>query len=838
MGPIKPNEQSPLYFQRKKAETILETMAKYPLTVVTAPTGYGKTVLTKNFIAARKKKVCWLVLNRGDNSLKYFWGKLLRELKKSDEALADSFALHGFPSTAEQLAGFFDLFLKSKFAAQERYIILDNYQYINNPHIHDFIRFIAQEQVEGMHIFLLTRATVPYRFLECSVDKIMGVVRAPDFEFSADEIQSFFDFNGCEITREQAEIIHRYSQGWITAIYLMLLHYQQSGQICIPNNLKSLVEGTMYTRYNDEIRSFLKKLSVMETYTAEAATYITENKNAAHLLDELIYQNSFIRYNQKLRVYLMHPVFRAFLHQKLMSENREEFAHLNQRVGEYMLHHESRVRGLEWLYRAGDNDGILRFLRDKPFKVWKEIESAELIRYFTTLTEELKLTHYATYLRFILFLAADNRLRLAQTLVREATELYQESWLSRNDVDRRLRGEIYTVESLCYSFQPRKSVGFLRKAAALLPDGSEIAGRDAMSAVECISLLTVAHEESGNLQGTVELSEEISQTLFRLTGAYGYGGTEFCRAEYHWWRGELKEAEELFYTALQKAQSQDHLPVALRCVCFLIRKLMFNGSYEKIQSLMRLHGKLLAEEKNDDFVQLCDGFIHSVNTVLGSGSTLAEWEQPEESSEEDIARKEPVWKQLAAADHAVLLQNWPEVLRLCRKIKPYFTQHNKILGLIYTNIFEAIATTRLYVADYGKAYLRAALELALPDRLVMPFVINCETTTELLQSIKEDTPADSAFIDEILALSRLYRKGLQALRKDLNPCEEQVEFTPREKEMISYLINCQSNKEIAYNMGVKIGTVKKMMYNIFQKLEVNCRAGAIKKIMDSDLDIS
>ncbi len=837
MEPIKSNEQSPLYFPRKNAEITIETMLQYPLTAITAPMGYGKTALLRNYLIGRKKLTCWLVLNQGDNSLKYFWGKMLRELGKVDKMLAEALVLYGFPSTVDKLAGFFDLFLKSEFASQERYIVFDNYQYIHNPQIHNFIQFIAQEQIEGMHLFILTRNSVPGNFLECSISKIMGVMHAQEFEFSAEEIQEFFCFNGCKITAEQANKFYLYSQGWITAIYLMMLNYQQTGEINIPGNLEKLVEATMYAQYDEKIRSFLKMLSAVENCTAEAAAYITGNENAGNILKKLVCQNSFIKYNQKPHIYLMHPVLRTFLYRKLMSGNREEAARLNRRAGEYMLYHESHVQGLEMLYKAGANEEIVKFLKDKPFDVWKEVEIEDLIRYFSTLDQDLKMMYYVTYLRFILFIAADNRFELAQLLILDAMDLYKESWLSRNDGDRHLRGEIYLVEAVCYAFQPRKALESLRLADELLSKGSEIIDRNAAVALECISLLGIAHEERGNLCGAVGLCQEISERLLRLTGSYGCGASELCRAEYHWWRGELKDAEKLLYVALQKAQTLEQTPIVLRCVYFLIRKLMFDGSHEKIQNLMQLQHQVLMSGRNYEFIQLYNMYGNMINTALGDLHNLAEWKLTEEAPAKNLARRELVWKYLTMAEISVSLQNWQEVIFLCQKTKPHFINNYKIIGLIYTNIFEAVANMHLYTADFGKVYLRAALELAQPDGIIIPFVLNCENIMELLNLLKKDREVDAAFIDAILELSQQYQKGLQTICKNLNPKEERVDFTPREKEMISYLMNCQSNKEIAYNMGVKIGTVKKMMYNIFQKLQVNCRASAIKKIMNCEIEL-
>lgn len=118
----------------------------------------------------------------------------------------------------------------------------------------------------------------------------------------------------------------------------------------------------------------------------------------------------------------------------------------------------------------------------------------------------------------------------------------------------------------------------------------------------------------------------------------------------------------------------------------------------------------------------------------------------------------------------------------------------------------------------------------------MPFAEYAENIFGLLQLIQPDETLSREFLNCVTQLCRRRMDGLAAISKKMS-VPKPSEFTPREKELMRNLINCESNKEIAYNMGVKIGTVKKMMYNVFQKLDVNCRSGAVKKIISCKIEI-
>ena len=52
-------------------------------------------------------------------------------------------------------------------------------------------------------------------------------------------------------------------------------------------------------------------------------------------------------------------------------------------------------------------------------------------------------------------------------------------------------------------------------------------------------------------------------------------------------------------------------------------------------------------------------------------------------------------------------------------------------------------------------------------------------------------------------------------------------LTPRELDVARLVLACKSNKQIAHELGIKVGTVKAMMYNIFRKLEITNRVALV-----------
>ena len=56
-------------------------------------------------------------------------------------------------------------------------------------------------------------------------------------------------------------------------------------------------------------------------------------------------------------------------------------------------------------------------------------------------------------------------------------------------------------------------------------------------------------------------------------------------------------------------------------------------------------------------------------------------------------------------------------------------------------------------------------------------------------------------------------------------------LTRREREILQLISKGSTNKSIAHTLGIAEGTVKKTIYNAYQKLQIQSRAEAVKYIL-------
>ena len=153
-----------------------------------------------------------------------------------------------------------------------------------------------------------------------------------------------------------------------------------------------------------------------------------------------------------------------------------------------------------------------------------------------------------------------------------------------------------------------------------------------------------------------------------------------------------------------------------------------------------------------------------------------------------------------------------------------------LLGQIYTYIFTAAANEKLFRYEAALEALRKALDMALPDGILIPFVENGDMIKQLLEKLYRN----GEYRESIPSLFELYAPYQQAVQRILVDyfTLKRPELTGREMEVARLVAQGLSNSEIGGKLFITQNTVKTMLKRIFEKLEINSRA-MLKQHIDS-----
>ena len=108
--------------------------------------------------------------------------------------------------------------------------------------------------------------------------------------------------------------------------------------------------------------------------------------------------------------------------------------------------------------------------------------------------------------------------------------------------------------------------------------------------------------------------------------------------------------------------------------------------------------------------------------------------------------------------------------------------------------------------------LTEAFEMALPDRMYLPFAENYEWIKKLLPNCCEQEARG-----EITELAHRMREGIAVIHAKTE------ELTPREKDVLKLLVAGQTNPEIMDTLHLSLSTVKKNVSAILRKFDIPSR---------------
>lgn len=193
---VVPAASHPL-ISRPRLSILLDESLKHPLTLVSAPAGFGKTTLLSTWGQAQPTSnalVAWVSLDEGDNDPQLFWTYILAAL---DQQQPERFApllkrlqSPQAPSLKYVLTALINLFVDS---AQHFVLILDDYHVITEQQIHTSLSFMIEHLPPHFHIILSVRADPPLSLSQLRAGRQVLEVRANQLCCTVEETGALFE---------------------------------------------------------------------------------------------------------------------------------------------------------------------------------------------------------------------------------------------------------------------------------------------------------------------------------------------------------------------------------------------------------------------------------------------------------------------------------------------------------------------------------------------------------------------------------------------------------------------------------------------------------------------
>lgn len=317
-----------------------------PLTLVSAPAGYGKSTLLAEWLSGCKDCAAWLSLDERDNSPLRFWTYFLAALQTVSESLGRG-AFTMLESAQEFDSQRFLTALVNEAAALERPIMLtlDDYHVISNADIHAGMNFLVEHLPPSLHLIIATRTDPPLPLSRLRVRRQVTEIRIADLRFDTDEASSFLnDLMNLQLTASDVRALETRTEGWVAGLQLAAISMQgrADAQAFIQNFtgsqhfvLEYLVEEVLQ-RQPQDLQNFLLETSILPRLSAPLCDAVTGEARGAEALAELHRRNLFvIPLDGEHTWFRYHHLFAEFLTSHLKRTRPADLPDLHRRAAQW-----------------------------------------------------------------------------------------------------------------------------------------------------------------------------------------------------------------------------------------------------------------------------------------------------------------------------------------------------------------------------------------------------------------------------------------------------------------------------------------------------------------------
>jgi len=816
------NTQSRYFSEQLTAA--LKKITDYPLTVIEAPMGYGKTTAVKEYITNSDFEVLWQTVY--DNVDIHFWGNFSKLFAEVDSACSVKLAEIGIPEDSIARREVVD-YIAGIERKNTTILVIDDFHMIAKTEIYDFIEYLVKNEIPDFHVVITTRMALFDKLDELKIKGLAQHITQMFLELQPGEIIKYYQKCGVRLKQEEAHILYAYTEGWISALYLCLLGFLQDGQLEKPASIQELFSKAVFRPLSVELKNFMLHICLFDHFTLPQAQTMWPKNNVPVLLKQLLTQNAFIQFDARRQVYYLHNIFTGYLRELFAKQDEEIKGEIWQATGEWYAREGSYLEAMEAFYQAGDFDRLLDAVElDKGNSINSEYKES-IIRFFRECPEEIKQNHpgaSVVYARELLIFGEAELFSLhCQELERDIAQL----------TDQRRKDWLAGELELVYMFTKYNDIfamaEHVRRADELLLERSKLCDHNTPWTLGAPSVLYMFYRKSGELQQAVKSLAATMPLYYKLTGDHGLGVEYIMEAEGYYYAGDFENAEIVSHKAFQMAKTGQQIGSIVGALFLQIQVAFAQGD---LTFVMKLLEEMRAEIRASRQVlylhtaELCEAFVF---VHLGQPEKLVAWIGAGDFAASRLLA--PVLAYFNIIYGRVMLTTGQErkLLGVADHFMNIAAFCPNLLSQIYIHIYVAAANEKLFRRQEALWALKQGLDMALPDNIIMPFVENADLIEPLLEELRGKGIYREEIV-KIIKLSKKYQQAIVAMNKTICREAAKPKLADREREIALLVVDGLTNREIAAGLSISENTVKTQLKRIFEKLGVNSRALLIKHL--------
>jgi len=861
-----------------------------PITLVSAPAGFGKTTCISEWIGQVDLPAAWLSLDTSDNDPVHFLTYFVAALQKLDQSLCSnlqSVIESGQILSAESIGS---IMLDDINRFDRRFLlVLDDFQNIQEKSILELLEILVANPPPQLHLVIVTREDPLIPLARLRAHNQMTEIRAKDLRFTNAESKDFFAKTmGVTLTEEDFQILDHRIEGWAAGLQLvgLSIYGRENPSLFIANlkgtqrHILSYLTEEVLNRQSTELQNFLIEISILDKMCGELCEAVTGRKDSGVLLDQLYSANLFlVPLDDNQHWFRFHHLFADLLRsqQNRISTERVSQFHIN--ASKWFDKEGMASEAIEHALAGEVFDQAVNLLEKYAMSLAMQGHVKTVERWMQAIPPALHSQSPRANLAFAsVYLMRGNYAEVARYLKQAEAAIFQTG--PKNEMDdsetASLQAEWYAIQAnlLNVGGDSTGSLSAAEKSLQLArPDQFHILGiaylgmggayrliGDYPKLVEAYQKAIQNSRAAGNL-----LVEMLSSTALALM-AIQYGQLRFAHqigfeavdrfettgslpppvagsvygvlgvVEMEW--NQLENARKFFTKALHLNSLGGHNAGIVFAKILMARLIQAEGNLTESAKLMNEAVNLLplgipAWLKPVVISQQVRTYLAQNNLVAAEvvlrqvpGSFIEPGKYPSELI--FITQLRVVLYQVQKGNYQDDLQ---VPLLLADRMISEAIQHQRV-GIAIEMI---LVLTQLHVSLGNKKtaleLLIKALQLAEPEGFVRTFLDAGPEIVDLLKTIQKQNYSPE-FIRKLLATFSGASTTIPSIPKQAGLLEP---LSDREIEVLRLMSEGLTNPEIASRLVISLSTVKTHLIHIYGKLNVRNRAEAVLKAKEINI---
>jgi LuxR family maltose regulon positive regulatory protein len=756
-------------------------------------------------------------------------------------------------------------------------LVLDDYHAIDAQPVHDALAFMLGHQPAPLHLIIATRADPPLPVAGLRGRAQLAELRLNDLRFSRAETALFLRQQELALSAEDVAKLDTRTEGWVAGIHMAAISLQGHADVSRfihefsgsnRHILDYLVEEVLQ-RQPPAVRTFLYETSVLDRLTAPLCDAVVGRQDSQDVLATIEQANLFIiPLDDRRQWYRYHPLFSDLLLRRLQQLQPDGAARLHKRASQWYRQAGLLRPAIHHALAAADYDAAVRLIAQAADQVLMRGELRTFLNWVEALPEHLLDYHPRLRLYHAAALLSSGQ---SQQAIEKQLEEIEESAAGGT-----LTGEIDAVRALLavYRGENPKARMLAHRALSQLPEDdlylrglvfsgigiAELLADERAAAIRTYDQLMALGEKSGNplfsvtalcwlgrlhqSQGNLRRAHSLYEQALEaavddqgkrlpLAGLALAGLGEVWR---EW--GEMDKAVHYLQESIELGRMSGEILITMSARLSLARIWQAQGDAGRANQAIR-EARQLAQKTSTTELDALSVSLYRARLWLRQRDldNVRQWVESEGLSPErelllmDAGDELPTPHMRAQGVIVIarlrLAEGKPlEALQLLEALRTRLALEEQLALAIEIRLLEALAHQESNALPRALKALEQALRLAEPEAYVRIFVDEGAAMARLLYEATAHGVMPE-YAGRLLAA--FPEDGIPQPRTGLAESEMVEPLSAREVEVLQLIADGLSNQEIATRLVISLSTVKGHTSNIYGKLRVGNRTGAVAR---------